>query len=121
MPIRFWGFTVPAWDERMFCKPFAANVPVMPETVSELARYIESPVMQHDFVRSYEVRADVSGRPTQVVHPYPLGKGRRPYMSVVDVLRPNETDKAAIARVESIYEHDRNVLRVAQVKFVMES
>jgi len=121
MPIRFWGFAIPNFDERMLCKPNNVNVPVMPETAAELARYIESPVLRMNYIQSHTALADESGRPVKVVLPVPLGKARQVYSNVVDVLRPDETDKAAVVRIESIYEHDRNVLRLAQVKFVMES
>lgn len=121
MPIRFWGFTVPPFDERLLRKPSDASVPVMPETMFELARYIGSPVLQHSFLQSNAVRADESGRPAQVVHPFPLGKGRRLYANVVDIVQPGETDKEALSRIESVYEHDRSVLRAAQVRYVMES
>lgn len=65
--------------------------------------------------------SSMSMGPHEVVQPVALGKGRKPFAHLVDVVGPDETDQQALERIEAVYESERMNRRFFQVLFVMES
>jgi hypothetical protein len=53
--------------------------------------------------------------------PIPLGKSRKQFTDVIDLLEPGETDQEALARIETHFEHQRQVSIFSQIREVMES
>ena len=110
MPIRFWGFTVPVFNEHLRRKLSVSDV-LMAFRVGQESEYGK--------LAFTELITNV--KPEQSIQPVPLGKSRKPYSHVIDVLDPNETDKQAHARIEAIFENEREVKRLTKVLYVMES
>jgi hypothetical protein len=101
MPVRFWGFTYPRFNPELR-KPPPSPVP----------RPSEGWLMQS----GQATKDDVLMRT-----PIPLGKGKKPYQNIVEVLEPDETDRDALLRIEAHYEAERNIQRLSAVYNVMES
>ena len=53
--------------------------------------------------------------------PVPLGKGKKHFTGVIDLLDPHEADKSALERIEAHFEHERQVLIFSRIQEVMES
>ena len=112
MPIRFWGFTIPVFSEDLRRKPTAPDVSQLLAIIKIDPRYLQ------------EGRTIVSASGVtqeQIVQPVPLGKMRKPYSHVVDIIEPDETDKQALERIEAVYENERETKRLIQIIKVMES
>jgi hypothetical protein len=112
MPIRFWGFVVPALSEHLRRKPTVPDV-------SALTAILK---MDREYMR--EGRTMISSSAVtqeQIVRPVPLGKMRKPYENVIDIVEPGETDKQALERVEAIFENERETRRLLKIIAVMES
>jgi len=112
MPVRFWGFTVPVFSEPLRRKPVAPDVSMLLAVLKVDPKYLEEGRIM---VSSSGVTHE------QVVHPIPLGKMRRRYDHVIDIIEPSETDKQAFERVEALFENERETRRLLQIIAVMES
>src|SRR5512135_1239339 len=103
-PIRFWGFTVPVFNEGLRRKPVVPSVPA--------ALFSSGHLM---------VSAVETLRKEEVVQPIPLGKSRKKFDHLVDIVGPKETDEQALERIESILAIQREIERTKAVMLVMES
>lgn len=105
VPIRFWGIMVPVYSQAL------RRPPVNPSTVQVWDPKSET----NSFLASNSLS------PSDVLQPVPLGKSKKGFKDIVDILTPNETSQAGLKRIEAHYEADRVVSRLKSVKRVMES
>jgi hypothetical protein len=118
MPIRFWGFTLPVFSEELRRKPVVLDVPALLRAVSDLGT---NPFMKDALSAATLITMSSQVRSEDLMHPVPLGKSRKRYENVIDVIEPDETDKQALERIETVFEIKRTNKRLLQVYAVMES
>ncbi len=53
--------------------------------------------------------------------PVPLAKGRKRFDHLIDIIGPDETDAQALARIEAVFENERQHQRLFEILRVMES
>jgi hypothetical protein len=117
-PIRFWGFTLPVYSEYLRRKPVPPAVPApVSDSADALSKMFEAGILSNETMISSVSHM----QPNDVVQPIPLGKGRKAFSHLVDVVSPDETDEQALSRIEAVYENERMTKRLRAVLFVMES
>jgi hypothetical protein len=79
------------------------------------------PVMPSVPAQSTMISSTVFVRPEELPRPIPLGKGKKRFNHLVDIIGPKETDQQALARIEMIYEIQRHIERTKNIMHVMES
>ena len=118
MPVRFWGLTMPVFSEELRRKPAVVDVPALLKMAADLSTH---PFMKDALGAATLITLSSQVHPEQLMHPVPLGKSRKRYDNIIDVIEPSETDKQALERIEAVFEVKRTNKRLFQVYAVMES